>query len=330
LNAAAAAARKALDDSPRSAAAVVLAVEVDLARGGPTAGLDTYERWLGAKRVDAAYVLRRIATTHLEYAVRQRDGGLARVEALRALVADGDETARASIAAAGPTGPFEAQWLASLGDETAVRSLIAQLKSLPNAPATIDALVQSRSPLAVAPLVEMLSDARDDNRAAAADGLGRLGARDAVEQIKPLLKDSSFPVRLSAARALYQLGDDSGAPLLDQLLASEHAAVRMGAAEALSVRPDGNWKTVARALADDPDQTVQLQAARLMAPYDRELAQRVLDRLQRSENPAVREEAGRILTERVANDFATLRSLLRGGDKVTAVRAAGRILELTR
>lgn len=330
LKTAASAAQKALADSPRSAAAVALAVEVEIARGGSAAGLDAYERWLGAKRVEAAHVLRRVATAYLQDAVRQKEAGASRVEALKALVADGDPDARASLAAAGPTGVLEARLLASLGDETAVRTLIAQLQSLPDKRGTIDALVESRSPLAFAPLVEMLSDARDENRAAAADGLGRLGARDAIDRITPLLQDPSFPVRMTAAKALYRLGDDGGAQLLEQLLASEHASVRMGAAEALSVRPGGNWQSVARALADDPDETVQLQAARLMAPYDRELAQRVLERLQRSENPAVREEAGRIFTERVAHDFASLRGLLRSPDRVTATRAASRILELTR
>lgn len=330
LNAAAGAAQKALASAPRSAAAVSLAVEVDIARSGAAAGLATYENWLGSKRVDAAHVLRRVASAFLHEAVRQENGGLARVEALEALVADGDPQARASLAAAGPTGVLEARLLASIGDETAVRTLVAQLQSFPNKHATMEALVESGSPLAVAPLVEMLSDPRDEHRAAAADALGRLGARDAIEHLKPLLKASSFPVRISAASALYRLGDDSGAPMLEQLLLSEHAAVRMSAAEALSVRPGGNWQSVARALANDPDQTVQLQAARVLAPYDRDLAQQVLDRLGRSENPAVREEAARIVTERLASDFATLRRLLRSPDQVTVSRAAARILELTR
>ncbi len=67
-----------------------------------------------------------------------------------------------------------------------------------------------------------------------------------------------------------------------------------------------------------------------MAPYDRELADRVLRRLGQSQNPAVREEAGRLFADRVANDFVTLRSLLRSPDGGTRGRAAGRILELTR
>ena len=328
--AASALAAKALALAPASVAAAGLAVEAEIARGGPEAGLAVYERWLGGRRVDAAYLLRRVATAYLASAVRQRDGALARVEALKALVADGDPDARASLAAAGPTGVLEARLLASLGDETAVRTLIAQLQSIPDKRGTIDALVESGSPLARGPLMEMLGDIRDEHRAAAADALGRLGAREAIDRIKPMLEDGSFPVRMTAARALYQLGDDSGATLLDQLLLSEHAAVRMGAAEALSVRPGGAWLSVARALADDPDQSVQLQAARLLAPYDRELAERVLTRLRQSENPAVREEAGKVLAERVANDFATLRRLLRSGEPVTAVRAAARILELTR
>jgi HEAT repeat protein len=312
-------------------AALNLAVEVEIARGGLTAGLDTYERWLGAKKIEAAYVLRRVATACLQVLVRQRDAGTARIDALKALVADGDPTAVASMAQAGENaGPLETRMMAALGDEHAVRTLISQLPAQRDLGATIKALAESGSRLAIPPLLEILAKGKDDDRAAAADGLARLGAHDAVPQIKPLLDHANFTIKMTAAAALYRLGDDSGAGLLDQLLASEHGGVRLGAAEALSVRPGGAWLDVARALTSDRDEAIQLGAARLVAPYDRELADQVLRRLGQSQNPAVREEAGRLFADRVANDFVTLRSLLRSPDGGTRARAAGRILELTR
>jgi HEAT repeat protein len=331
LKEAASAGRRALADAPSSAAALALVVEVEIAGGGPRAGLDAYERWLGAKKVDAAYVLRRIANEYLQVAVRQRNGGAARLEALKALVADGDPAAVSSLANAAPNeAPTETRLLAALGDERAVRTLIAQLQTHPDKLGTIKALVDSGSTLAVPALMDVLASGRDDDRAAAVDALGRLGARQAIDRIKPLLEHPNFTVRMTAAASLYRLGDNTGAQLLEQLLASEHSAVRLSAAEALSVRPEGAWLDVARVLTSDPDQAVQLGAARLVAPYDRELADRTLRQLGQSDNPAVREEAGRMFADRVANDFATLRALLRSPDAGTSVRAAGRILELTR
>jgi hypothetical protein len=50
----------------------------------------------------------------------------------------------------------------------------------------------------------------------------------------------------------------------------------------------------------------------------------------RDENLAVREAASGALVDRIAADFPTLRRLLRSGDVVVRVKAAGRMLELTR
>jgi hypothetical protein len=328
---ASAAAREAMAASPGSAGPLVLLIEADIAGAGAFAALDDYERWMGAKRVDAPYVLRRIALAYLQSGARQRSMGAAYIDALRALVAEGDQAAIASLTRAESTeGPAYLAIMAGRGDERSVRELIAHLDTQPSRMATIKALADSGSQLAVAPLVRLLTSARDEERAMAADGLGKLGAQQAVDRLKPLLQDENFTVRVMTAGALYRLGDNSGAPFLDQLLTSEHAGLRLSAAEALSVRPGGSWLDVARVLTGSPDEAVRLGAARLVAPYDRELAARVLTELLQSGNLAIREEAGRAVAERVANDFATLRRMLRSADAGTAVRAAARILELTR
>lgn len=329
MNTAAATAQAAMAEYPHSVAALALAVEVAIARGGAPGGLDAYERWLGNRRLDAAHVLRRIATVHLHEIARRRETGAAQVEALKFLVEDGDPEILARLAG-GPASPLEVQLLASTGDERAVQALVQQLHTAPNKSATIDALAESRSPQAAAALVRLLSDTHDEIRASAAEALGEVGVPEAIAYLTPLLQDERFPVRLAAAKALYRLGDDSGLGLLESLLLSEHSAFRIAAAEALSVRPGGAWQAVARELTADPDEMVRLKAAELLAPYDRDLARQVVDGLRQSENPAVREEAGRVITERIAADFATLRHLLRDRDPLTGVRAAGRILELTR
>ncbi|HEY0876061.1 MAG TPA: HEAT repeat domain-containing protein [Vicinamibacterales bacterium] len=328
---AAAAADRAVAETPLDPAAASLAVEVELVRAGAMGALARYERWLAGRKVDAPYVLRSIATAHLQEIVRQRTAGAARLDALKALVADGDPVAAASLAAAGDkAGPAETHLMASLGNEGAVRALIRQLQAAPSKGATIKALADSGSPLAIKPLMDLLSSGNPDDRAAAADALARLGAEQAIDRIKPLFSEQNFNVRMAAAAALYRLGDNTGAAFLEERLTSEHSQVKLSAAEALSVRPGGAWLSVARTLTSDPDEAVRLGAARLVAPYDRQLAESVLDSLGRSGNLAIREEAGRTLAERVASDFATLRRLLHSSDGRTSVSAAARILELTR
>ena len=324
-------AESAMAEQPRNPAPAALAVEIDLVKPASLAGLSTYERWLAGRKIEDPYILRRIAFEHLRW-VAQQTSHPARLEATKALMADGDAQAAALLlkGAAGG-GQTEAQTLASLGDPQGVEIIIGQLQGPgPGKMGAINALAESGSKLAIPPLVRLLTDIREDTRAAAVDALGRLGATQAIPQIKPLLKDPVFPVRMSAAAALYRLEDLSGIELLDELMASPHAAIRLGAAEATAVRPTATWQSVVRALTSDPDASVQLGAARLIAPYDPQLAASVLERLSGSDNPAIREEAARVFVHQVAGDFPELRRYLRSPDAVTAVRAAARIVELTR
>ena len=96
---AAARAAKALAASPRSPSALVLAVEVAVARGGSQAGLSQYERWLGQRTLEEPAVLRRIAQALLargRRAVREHHAPASR--RLRALAAEGDAAAAAELA----------------------------------------------------------------------------------------------------------------------------------------------------------------------------------------------------------------------------------------
>jgi HEAT repeat protein len=325
------AADRALADAPRSAAAVALAVEVDIARGGPLAGLDVYERWLDGRRVDDAYVLRRIAQAHLK-AVAKEKRAPASAEALKALTADGDQDAAAQLAtAAASGGGQETVLLASIGDRHAIDALIERVQGLwPGKVTAIDALGNSGSPRAVPVLVKQLGDPQDSVRAAAAEALGKLGATDAIPQLKSLLNDPVSTVQFAAAGALYRLQDYSGVNMLDGLLTSEHATVRLSGAELMASAPSPTWQAVVKALLNEPDESVQLAAARLIAPYDPQAATATLDRLEQSGNMTIREEAAKTYVQRLAADFASLRRYLRNSDRVITVRAASRILELTR
>lgn len=332
LAGAARAAQRAMSESPRSVAAGALAVEVDIARGGNIAGLDIYERWLAGRKVEAPYLLRRIAQARLRTVSASRTRQPAETESLAALAADGEQDAAAELARRATAGNLaDATVLASMGDPRGVDVLIRQLATPAGGKlGAINALAESGSKRAIAALVPFLSDAREEYRSAAADALGRLGAAQAIAQIKPLLNDPVVPVRLGAAGALYRLQDYSGVNMLDGMLTSEHATVRLSAAQMMAGTPTPTWQSVVRTLANEPDETVQLGAARLIAPYDLQLAASVLERLGQSENPTVREEAGRAFVRGVAGDFSALRRYLRNGDTLTSVRAATRILELTR
>jgi HEAT repeat protein len=321
-----------LSRNQHSTPALVLGVEADLTRGGAAAGLTTYERWLDNRKVEEAYVLRRIARTVLVESTVKQPNTKARLDALAALSADGDQAAAAALEKAAASNGFgEARALAELGNERAVTLLIAQLKSTPGSKGPIiEALAGSGSQLAVPPLRALLTDQNDLNRAAAAEGLGRLGAREAIPQLRTLLNDPIFTVKLQAAGALFRLNDSSGLSILMELTGSEHSAVRLAAAKQLAPQPDAGWQGMVRTLTSDPDPMVRMEAARLIAPYDQPLASSVLEALMRDGNIGIREEASTIFVERVAGDFRALRGLLRSGDVGVRVQAAARILELTR
>jgi len=329
---AAAKAAQVLAAYPRSGAALQLALEAQLARNGAPAALDQYERWLGARTIEEPAALRRLASAMLREATTLKSDPAARTEALRALADDGDARAAGELAqAASKGGASGARAVVSTGDERAVDTLLVELNTgLGNPTRTIDALGASGSTRAIAPLVQRLKDPRQEVRGAVVDALGRLGDGATAALITPLLSDASLHVRVKAAGALLRLGDYSGLPILQELMASPSAAMRLDAAEALASRPDSAWLGLVTELAGDPDPEIRAAAGRLMAPHDPEAARGVLGSLTSDENPAIRELASRGLAEVLSDDLPTLRRLMRNSHSLTRVRAAARVLVLTR
>jgi HEAT repeat protein len=322
-----------LTQFPLSEAGVALAVEAEMPRSGWIGALTVYEQWLGARRLDSGYALRRVARGCLRDALHNVE---TRATALEALIADGDQDATTQAVAASASGKFvDTQALAIAGNEQAIKALIAQLESQPGGKgAIIAALARTHSRLAIAPLVKLLDDPNDVTQASAIDGLGQLGAVETINKIRPFLDDKKPPyVRFAAARALGRLGDASGTAFLRTELdkPTNASATRIAAAAGLAaIGPDTGWVDTARALLSDPDPTVRAEAARILAPYDNATAKAHLTALLEDPNPAVRQLAAMTMAKDVANDFATLRSLLRSSDGEARTRAAARILELTR
>jgi HEAT repeat protein len=317
--------------APRNISAFALTVEVEIARAGGLAALTVYEAWLGQRQLEEPGVLRRVARAFLyEWGRQEQDAG-ARSEALLALAQDGETLAHDVLASAGEKSEAALVALARLGDRSAVNRISAQLTSEPGLKLReIRMLADSRSRDAVPALLETLNDPRPENRAAAADALGKIGDRVALDPLRKLLEDRHGAVCISAAGALYAMGDPAGAPVLLQLAASEHASVRRSAAALLAPQPDETWKTLVRGLASDPDPSIRLDAARMLAVHEPGLARSILDALLTDPNYAIREEASLALAESGASDFQTLRRLLRAGGGRAKVRAAARILSIAR
>jgi HEAT repeat protein len=318
--------------SPRSVPALTLAIEVDIARAGAVAGLVRYERWIGQRNLEEPSVLRRIAYVALREEASQKQDPTSRLQALRALADEGDPGAIQELSTVASSGAAstELRTLAALGDQRAVQLLLAQLKKGIVDVRTIDALGTSGSPLAAGPLALLLDDQRMEVRGAAAEALGKIDDPGATSRLKALLTDRSVHVRVKAAGALMRKGDVSGLPMLQELMADQSPETRIAAAEAMSVSPDATWLAGVRELTQAIDPAIRASAARLVAAHDPELARSVLEPLASHENPAIRELAALAGGDALPDDLTKLRPFLKSNHRLTRVRAATRVLLMTR
>jgi HEAT repeat protein len=322
----------ALDRDPQNTAIATLLVAAELTRSGSAAGLNAYSRWLGTRTLENPYLLSPIAMQVLREVARQPTvADEIKRQAYQALADAGDISALSELGALAQRGDLTSRAvLAARGSQDAAQTLITDLQNMPGDKGRfIKALTEARNPAAIAPLTDLLKDQNSINRAAAADALGKLGATTAIPQLRALLNAPEFDVRFSAAAALYRLKDRSGESLFQGMLTSEHTALRAKALEAKSVDPDARWQSDVRSLLGDPDPQVRMMAASLIAPYDPEAARLVLQGLMLDNNIAIQELASQTWTD-VVRDVATIRPLLRSGDPLTRVKAARRLLELTR
>lgn len=325
-------AQSVLDKYPRNISAAALRVEAEIARGGGQAGLLAYENWLGGRKLEDGYLLRRAARAILWEVAGDPAVG---VEALQHLAADEDPEARAQLARRMVAGGFgETRALARLGDQGAIQRLIRQIETGEGSRMLqIDALIQSRSPLAIPPLIKLLKDTNYPYHiAAAADGLGTLGARQAIPDLQRLYNDQSqlAPTRLMAAAGLFKLNDMTGIQLLMRNLASDVPTMSIGTAQLMAGNPSPEWRAAVQKGLSDPDPAVRVMAAEILALADREASRAALEALLLDDNQVIREKASQAMVQKVAGDFGTFRRFLRAGDALTRVQAGGRVLELTR
>lgn len=97
-------------------------------------------------------------------------------------------------------------------------------------------LGQLRYKLATSALIDRLSDSDPDVRAAAAEALGNIGAKAAIQPLKGRMDDKAeeAKVRLSAAVALGKMGDKGAIEFLINMLTEADENLRVRAANALS------------------------------------------------------------------------------------------------
>lgn len=330
---AAATAAQLIAAQPRNGAALHLWLEAEIALRGARQALAQYELWIGQRTSEEPSAVRLIAIALLREATAVASDPAAQLEATRALSAEGERGARPTpVSSAGARAGTPTRARASLGDETAVDALIAELATTQSNPyKTIEALGRSGNPKAIGALTPWLKDARQEVRGAAADALGQLGDPQTAAIIRPLLSDRSSHVRVKAAGALLRLDDASGMPMLQQLMASQEPAERLQAAEAMAHRPDAGWMDLVLALSREPDPEIQAASGRLLGPHHPEMARAILEPLLRDENPAIRELAAQGLGEALPNDLTGLRRVMRDAAAlITRVRASARVLSLTR
>jgi HEAT repeat protein len=145
-----------------------------------------------------------------------------------------------------------------------------------------------------------------------------------------MLEDKTGYVRIKAAAALFGLKDMSGLSMLQELYAADAEASRLIAVKAMASQPNSQWMDQVRRLTSAEDPAVRVEAARLIAPLDHELARRAIDKGMADPNPAVRDLAAEALSDVVSTDLRALRQLLRLPDRLARARAAAHILALVR
>jgi HEAT repeat protein len=329
---------------PKNVAVLTLLVETDIARGGALTALKSYEGWLGTREVEEPGVLRRIARAVLIEWARQAADTNARNEALVVLASDGDLDAAAAIARMRQARTESGLRMAvQTGDPAAIDAVSERIRLGSGLRMRdLSLLAQSNSPRAVPVLVEMLKDSNPENRASAADALGKIGGAEAEGALAPMLSDPHGLVRNAAAAALFRNGNFSGAGILREMADNEScrsnapgdpeacANFRITAARLMASRPDEEWKALVRGLLNDPNASIRLDAALMLAPHDPAATRPVLDALNNDPNIAIREAVQMAEADQSTSSLPTLRGLLRTGEAMVRVRAAARILALTR
>ena len=325
-------ARQLLEKYPRSAAVLSVVIETDIVTGSASRALTTYDAWLRGRLVEEPLIIRRMARALLFEFGRHDGDRLAQSEALLALVDDGEPVAREMLTTMAQSGGETGLRSASRLQDPSAISQIAQRMTATKGDKTrdIDLLKATKSPLAVPPLIATLADPEPRHRAMAAMALAEFTGANVTSALLPLLNDQDGTVRTAVAGALLKHGNFAGLALLEDHAGRPEVTFRLAAARLLAPRPDDRWMGLVRGLLAEHDSVARLEAAQLIAPHDAAAARQTLMDLGNDPNPEIREDAEVARAELPGATLTELRVLMRDGKTRGRVRAAARVLEITR
>jgi HEAT repeat protein len=146
-------------------------------------------------------------------------------------------------------------------------------------------------------------------RASAGRALGRLGTRDAVPDLVRALRDPVVDVRVVAAAAIWRLPDPAAVPALLELLSDSDPNARQWAALALGVIRDTRATAPLLRLLGDPERAVRLDVIRSLGRMRDPAAVQPLERHVRDDSRDLEER-----TEAISS-----LALLEGPEKVDAL-----------
>jgi len=296
-----------LTRAPRDHAAATVAVLAGSATGA-SAGLDAYERWLGASRHEDAFVLEPVARAVLSELATSRSSV--------------DEEAKRRLASSAET--------AAAADNLEGQRLARELaRPDPANPAQLmRSLGRTGYAAGASSVVPLLGHAAPDVRAVAAETLGLLGATGAISALQAGLKDPASEVRAAVAMALHRLGDTSGDEILSRSLTSGVPDLQIQAADAMANDPPSSWAPYLEPLLASEDPMTRLHAARLLLAVHPERAGPVLLGLLDHPNPVVAGEMAKTVVDAGLKDLPTIRHLLRHRAPEARLQGATALLRL--
>jgi HEAT repeat protein len=226
-------------------------------------------------------------------------------------------------------------------DRVAAAAAIAVLRGFPQAPQVADDMLRSEEPearrivvegigkkvgaLALADLRKAADDPDPRVRRAAIRWLGQLKDKEAPPILERQLKHADEAVRAAAVGALVRIGAGDLAAIAKLALADRSLPVRIAGVEALRA---AKLTAELRALAEDPDPLVALEAA--IATNDPALATKALERAAASDRWTIRAGAANMAVRSVARTTAMAVAEKLAGDAELGVRlAAARTLAST-
>ena len=160
-------------------------------------------------------------------------------------------------------------------------------------------------------IVGALTDENADVRTAAADALGEIGDKRAVEALVSAVQDDNVLARVAAIRSLGRLADPAAAQVLKAMVRDAVGLVAIAAIEALSCTGAGEFLEVLDACLAQEDPEVLKETARALRGIADHKAEEALLALLGRDSWEVRSAAARALGERGATAaIPSLRSRL--------------------